>query len=102
MADNDETTTEEIERPKPAKGRAHVATYARDKRNGGYIVRVQGPNANRFAGRTVPVTRRDRSETQEELDRLVWSGKDNESAEPVALYTFKQRPRDDVDADAPF
>jgi len=68
--------------------RQHKATYARDKKKGGYLVRVEGPNANRFAARTVPVTRKDNSEHEEELDQLIWSGKDKESGKLVALYTF--------------
>lgn len=76
---------------KPA--RAHKATYSSDKRKGGYLVRVEGPSAAKFAGRTVPVTRKSGEENAEELDGLVWSGVDEESGKPVALYTFKQKPR---------
>lgn len=72
--------------------RAHKATYATDKRNGGYLIRVQGPNAGRFAGREVPVTRRDETETPEKLVRLLWSGKDDDTGSPIALYTFEARP----------
>lgn len=83
--------------------RAHRATYSRDKLKGGYVIRVEGPKANRFAGRTVPVTRRDGSESDEVLDTLVWSGKDNDSGEPVALYTFVPKPKDtDEVEDLPF
>lgn len=75
-----------------APKRAHKATYARDKKKGGYLIRVEGPHAGKFAGRTVPATRRDGTETMEELDALLWTGTDDESGKPVALYTFKQRP----------
>jgi len=68
--------------------RQHKATYARDKRKGGYLIRVEGPYANRFAKRVVPVTRKNNSESEEEIDQLVWSGKDKETGKPVALYTF--------------
>jgi hypothetical protein len=68
--------------------RQHRATYARDRKKGGYLVRVEGPYANRFSARKVPVTRKDTTEHEEELDQLIWSGKDKETGKPVALYTF--------------
>lgn len=78
---------------KPEK-RQHKATYATDKRKGGYLIRVTGPHAGEFAGREVPVTRRDNSESREKLVKVVWSGKDNESGENAALYTFAAKPRE--------
>lgn len=74
--------------------RAHRATYATDKRQGGYLVRVSGPSANRFVSREVPVTRKDGAETNEKLLKLLWTGKDQETGEMVALYTFQARPKD--------
>jgi chaperone required for assembly of F1-ATPase len=74
--------------------RLHRATYATDKRNGGYLIRVTGPTPNVFAGRTVPVTTKAQTEHLEELLRLVWSGADKETGEMVALYTFKSKPRE--------
>lgn len=74
----------------------HVATYATDKRSGGYIIRVTGPHASRFAGREVPVSRKDKTESLEKLIKLIWSGKDKETGEPVALYHFEARPRDEL------
>lgn len=71
----------------------HKATYATDKRKGGYIIRVQGPNASAFVGREVPVTMKDGSEHTEKLTRLIWSGVDNESQVPVGLYAFEAKPR---------
>lgn len=77
-------------------GRLHKATYATDKRNpGGYLVRVIGPTAAAFAGREVPVIRKDDTESIEKLIRCVWTGVDNEAKLPVALYTFEQRPREE-------
>lgn len=73
--------------------RRHKATYARDKRKGGYLVRVAGPFSDRFAGKEVPVTMKDNSEHFETLDRLVWSGKDKETGENVTLYTFIPKPK---------
>jgi hypothetical protein len=70
----------------------HRATYAADKRNGGYIVRVVGPHANRFAGREVPVTLKSGAIQPEVLERLIWSGVDQETKQPVALYKFRPRP----------
>jgi len=76
-----------------SNGRAHRATFSRDKRNGGYLIRVEGPHAAEFSGETVPVTLRDGSEQSEELDTLIWAGNDQESGKPVALYTFIKRER---------
>lgn len=75
--------------------RSHKATYARDKRKGGYLIRVAGPHAEKFAGRTVPVTRKDDTESEEKLLALLWHGKDEETGVPVALYSFEARPRDE-------
>jgi len=83
-------------------GRQHKATYARDKRKGGYLIRVEGPFANRFSTRAVPVTRKDNSENEEELDQLVWSGKDKESGKLVALYTFIPQGADNEAEDVSF
>jgi hypothetical protein len=78
--------------------RAHKATYARDKKNGGYIIRVQGPKCNMFAGRSVPVTKADGSEHNETLDSLIWTGTDDGEISkyvgPVALYSFKPTPKE--------
>lgn len=71
--------------------RNHKATYASDKRNGGYLIRVEGPNANMFTDREVPVTRRDGTENMETLGGVIWTGKDDDSGLPVALYKFEGR-----------
>lgn len=86
--------------PNAAPKRAHKATYATDKRNGGYLIRVVGPNAAVFAGRTVPVTLKSGDEHDEKLTRLIWSGIDTGTKEnpgtgdPVALYKFESKPRE--------
>lgn len=85
-----------------SNGRQHKATYAKDKHRGGYIIRVIGPHANRFAGRVVPCVRKDDSEDNETLTDLIWSGKDEESGQPVALYNFAPKPKDDVVDEYPF
>jgi hypothetical protein len=83
--------------------RAHKATFATDKRNGGYLVRVIGPHANAFGGKIVPVVKRDDSETMEELGRVVWFGIDTGTEQqpgtgkPVALYTFIPKGRSEGD-----
>lgn len=74
--------------------RVHRATYSRDKRKGGYLVRVEGPFAAKFAGREVPVTKKDNSESSEKLTELIWSGPDEETGIPVALYAFEAKPRE--------
>lgn len=81
------------------KKRRHRASYATDKRNGGYLVRVAGPDANRFAKREVPVTMKDGSEHNETLANLVWAGKDNETGENVALYKFESKPREELEVE---
>lgn len=97
MAEEKEPTGAPI--PAPSK-RAHKATYARDKRNpGAYLIRVIGPNAAAFAGREVPVTRKDDSESVETLTVAIWAGTDEETGKPVALYRFEQRERDDSATD---
>jgi len=92
----------ETQRPiPPRETRSHKATYARDKKKGGYLVRVIGPHAGDFAGREVPVTRRDDTETVEKLDTLVWSGIDEGTdtipgtGKPAALYTFIPHPKEE-------
>jgi hypothetical protein len=86
-----------------APKRAHKATYATDKRKGGYLVRVIGPHAASFVGREIPITRRDDTESTETLERLIWTGIDKGTPEnpgtgkPAALYSFKAKPRDEAD-----
>jgi hypothetical protein len=81
--------------PLPSKdGRKHRATYARDKRQGGYMVRIVGPHAADFrVGQFVPVTRMDGSEAMEQLNGLVWKGTDEESSQPCALHQMVKRAR---------
>lgn len=74
--------------------RAHKATYATDKRSGGYMVRVVGPNSDKFNKREVPVETKAGSEHVEKLTRLVWTGPDKETGEKVSLYKFEPRPRE--------
>lgn len=73
----------------------HKASYASDKKKGGYLVRVAGPQAGAFVGREVPMTLKNSNETHtEKLTKLIWSGKDQETGEPVALYAFEPKPRE--------
>lgn len=85
----------------PSGKRLHKATYATDKRKGGYLIRVAGPDAEKFLGREVPVTTRSGDEHAEKLIRVLWTGKDQETGENVALYTFESKPRD-LDDEIPF
>jgi len=88
--------------------RQHKATYATDKRKGGYMIRVIGPHAGEFVGREIPVTRKDDSENMEKLTQLVWTGVDTGTPEepgtgkPVALYKFAPKPKDDTEDEIPF
>lgn len=79
------------------KKRAHRATYSTDKKKGGYIIRVEGPQSSSFVGREVPVTTKAGDEHIEKLIRLIWSGTDQESGKPVALYAFESKPKDIAD-----
>jgi hypothetical protein len=79
--------------PKKPK-RLHRATYAADKRQGGYNIRVAGPNAAKFVGRDVPVSMKSGAEHTEKLVKLIWTGIDTETGEPVALYKFEAKPRE--------
>lgn len=87
----------EMKKPETEKTpeRKHKATYATDKRSGGYLIRVEGPFANQFSGRDVPVTLRNGTEHNERLAKLVWSGNDAENGKPVALYQFESKPREE-------
>lgn len=88
--------------PKFPTSRKHRATYASDKRTGGYLIRVAGPNAERFVGREVPVVTKAGDEHNEKLIRLIWTGMDQESGDKVALYKFEAKPREEAVDDLPF
>lgn len=90
-----------IDEGKTSNGRLHKATYSSDKKKGGYLVRVEGPTAERFLGREVPVSTRAGDEHTEKLIKLVWTGTDTESGKPVALYQFEPRPKDEAE-EVPF
>lgn len=86
-----------------AKGETgkHRATWAKDRQNGGYNVRVVGPMANRFGARKVkdedgketivyrdvPVTLKNGSQRMVKLGDVLWTGKDEDTGLPVALYS---------------
>ena len=92
------TTQATINEVKPvAPKRAHRATYSTDKKKGGYLVRVEGPHSNAFAKRDVPVTLKNGTEQTERLQKLIWTGKDQETGVPVSLYTFEAKPREEVE-----
>lgn len=74
--------------------RQHRATYATDKRAGGYLIRVAGPRPDAFTGRTIPVNTKNGAEHSEKLVRLIWTGTDPTTGEKVALYKFESRPRE--------
>lgn len=98
------TSSESATTPKPR----HRASYSRDKQTGGWNIRVAGPEANKFAGRVVPVTRNNSTETTNEmLKTLLWSGPDKdmngkETGQIAALYSFDARPKDEVVDEIPF
>jgi hypothetical protein len=72
----------------------HKATYAADKKKGGWLIRISGEYPEMFAGREVPVTMKSGESHSEVLVRLIWQGVDTESGERVALYTFEAKPRE--------
>lgn len=86
----------------PSGKRQHVATYARDKKKGGYIIRVEGPSSSAFAGREVPVSTLAGTEHTEKLIALIWTGKNKETNKPVSLYTFAAKPKGNVGGEAKF
>lgn len=73
----------------------HKATYATDKKKGGYLIRVVGPHAEKFATRIVPVTTKAGAVHDEDLIKLIASGPDQDTGTTWALYTFKAKPRDE-------
>lgn len=84
------------------KARAHRANYSRDKKKGGWLVSVIGPNADKFAGREVPVNSANGDETFEKLGALIWSGPctlPGFEGQNSALYTFEPKPREEVSYD---
>lgn len=90
----------------PAKpARQHKATYSRDNREGGWLVRIVGPSANKFANRDVPVTRNDGSENVETLGKLITSGVDEgnviaaDKGKNYALYKFQPKERVETEAE---
>lgn len=85
------------EKAAKASKRLHKATYATDKRKGGYLIRIAGPYPEMFAGREVPVVTKDDKEHTEKLTRLIWTGPDAENGGRVALYAFESKPRSDAD-----
>lgn len=80
--------------------RQHRATFATDNIEGGYMVRVEGPNADKFAKRTIPVTRFNGEETNIELKSMTWTGPDKVTGAKVALYKIVKHPRVKVDAES--
>lgn len=93
MQENTEQETGDAT-PAAKPERKHRATYARDNKNGGYLIRVQGQYPEKFAGREVPVVLKSGKEHAEKLGRLIWTGADKDTGERVALYTFEAKPRD--------
>lgn len=86
------------DKPETASGEPtpkHRATFAKDKRKGGYLIRVAGPMSNRFSGRTVPVTMKAGGQQTETLTDVIWTGKDDDTGEPVTLYHFENKPLGD-------
>lgn len=87
----------------PSKdGRLHWATYAKDKMKGGYNVRIIGPQASKMRNRWVPVTRIDNTENMEFVRDIIWSGVDDDTKQPVALYSMWKAPKDPLDDEIPF
>jgi|SRR5215831_2664863 len=53
--------------------RAHQAKFARLK-NGQWGLRVTGPQADKFEGRTIPVTKRGGEEVEMTTSKMLWTG----------------------------
>lgn len=91
--EQNETGAEQAPTAPAKEERKHRATYARDNKNGGYLIRVAGPYPEKFAGREVPVVLKSGKEHAEKLGKLIWTGADADAGR-VALYTFEAKPRD--------
>ena len=79
----------------PSKdGRKHKATFAKDKYERGYNVRIVGPRAAEFSQKWVPVTRMDGGESMEFCLERLWKGMDDDTKQPVALFSLYKKPRD--------
>lgn len=88
----------------PSKdGRTHKATYAKDRKEGGYNLRVIGPHAKKMGRRWLPVTRFDGSENMEYALDIIWSGTDDGTEDrpgtglPVALFSMWKAPKEEQD-----
>jgi hypothetical protein len=90
-----------MEKKDDSKPGQHRATYSRDKIKGGYIINVTGPQANRFAGRTVPITLKNGDKSEEKLTDLIWSGT-NDDGKYCAIYHFEPKPKDELNDEIPF
>lgn len=86
----------------PVGEREHRATYSKDKMHGGYNIRIVGPKANRFANRTgIPVTLKDGSEKSDDCGDLLFTGTDDDTGKPYAVY--KKVPKEKAaDDEIPF
>lgn len=94
----------------------HRATWARDRMNGGYNVRVVGPFANRFGSRKVkddagnesiiyrviPVTLKNGNTRDVKLGDVLWTGKDEDTGKPVALYSHVPDTVEEEQSELPF
>lgn len=68
----------------------HKASFAADKKNPGeWLVRVIGPAPDKFAGKTIPVSKKDGTTSATKLGRLIWTGTFPDADEPVALYAIQ-------------
>jgi hypothetical protein len=88
----------------PSKdGRTHRASYATDNMKGGYNIRVVGPHATKMGKRWLPVTRVDGSENMEFTLGIIWSGIDEKTEQPIALFHMYRAPKSkDANDEIPF
>lgn len=77
----------------------HRASFSRDQKTGSWIICVVGPNAHRFAGRTIPVKLYSGEENPEKLNKLLWSGEFPSTGEHAATYSFVQREKKPIPLD---
>ena len=96
---NDPTETVVEGEGAPREGRSHSASYSKIRGEPfKWYVRVVGPHAEKFSGRTVPVTTKGGADHDEDLARMIWNGTDRRTGENVALYEFIAKPKADVAA----
>lgn len=84
-------TTTNTTRGKTSRNGTRTATFQRNKRGNGWIVRVVGPHSEAFSYKSIPVTMKDGSTKMVELTNVIWSGYTDDDEE-ISLYGIVYAP----------